>query len=113
MKKAVIFFSFLAVSMSLIAQEKSTVTVKRAEFGNGVVILSVVQESNQQQDRPAFELHCNKGASGCKAPEPGNYLMVRLPKNWGMYDCANVELYPASANPATDQKIGAYCLIGK
>jgi hypothetical protein len=39
--------------------------------------------------------------------------MVTLPKNWGMYDCQNVDLYPTSADPATDQKIGEYCLNGK
>ena len=39
--------------------------------------------------------------------------MVRLPKNWGMYDCVNVDLYPSSADPATSQKIGEYCLIEK
>ena len=112
MKKAVIFCA-LAMAIQLIAQEKSTITVKRADLANGVVIVSAVQESNEQQAKGSFELHCNKGASGCKAPEPGNYVMVRLPKNWGMYDCANVDLYPAEANPATDQKIGEYCILGK
>jgi hypothetical protein len=112
MKKTIIF-SVLALAMQLIAQEKSTITVKKAEFASGVVIVSIVQESNEQQAKASFELHCNKGASGCTAPEPGSYLMVKLPKNWGMYDCTNVELYPSSADPATDQKIGQYCLLGK
>src|SRR5215469_13916843 len=104
MKKAIVF-AVLAIAIQLIAQEKSTITVKKAEFANGVVIVSAVQESNEQQAKAAsFELHCNKGASGCKAPEPGNYIMVRLPKNWGMYDCPNVDLYPTAADPATDQK---------
>ena len=61
----------------------------------------------------SMELHCNKGASACKAVEAGSYLMVKLPKNWGMYDCANVDLYTATANPDTDQKIGEYCLQQK
>ena len=36
--------------------------------------------------------------------------MVRLPKNRGLYDCQNVDIYPTSANPDVDQKIGEYCL---
>lgn len=112
MKKAIIFCA-LVVAIQLIAQEKSTITVKKAEFANGVVIVTAVQESNEQQARASFELHCNKGASGCKALEPGSYIMVRLPKNWGMYHCSNAELYPTSADPATDQKIGQYCIIEK
>lgn len=112
MKKAIVLCVF-AIAIQLTAQEKSTITVKKAELYNGVVIVNVAEESNEQQVKASFELHCNKGASGCKAPEPGNYLMVRLPKNWGMYDCANVDLYPTSANPATDQKIGEYCIVEK
>ena len=112
MKKAIIF-SLFAIAIQLTAQEKSTITVKRTASANGVVIVSVVQESNEQQAKASFELHCNTGAVGCQSPQPGSYLMVRLPKNWGMYDCANVDLYPASANPATDQKVGQYCIIEK
>jgi hypothetical protein len=112
MKKAIIF-CVLIMAIPLIAQEKSTITVKKAEFAGGVVIVDAVQESNELQTKGSFELHCNKGATGCKAPEPGNYVMVRLPKNWGMYDCANVDLYPISANPASDQKIGEYCIVEK
>jgi hypothetical protein len=96
-----------------VAQDKSTVTVKNSEVNSGVVIISVTQEASDDQPKGAFALHCNKGASSCKAPEPGTYVMVRLPKNWGMYDCANVDLYPSSADPATSQKIGEYCLIEK
>jgi len=58
-------------------------------------------------------LQCNKGQHECAIPEPGNYLMVRLPENRGMYDCANVELYPVSGDPQTSRKIGEYCLIDK
>lgn len=92
------------------AQDQATVTIKSSEVVSGVVILNVVQPDTA---KASFELHCNKGASACKAPEAGTYLMVRLPKNWGMYDCANADLYPASADPATTQKIGEYCLIQK
>jgi hypothetical protein len=51
--------------------------------------------------------------SDCKVLAAGTYLMVRLPKNWGMYDCANVDLYPTTADPATSEKLGEYCLIRK
>ncbi len=112
MRKA-IFLLVLMVAAQLAAQEKSIITVKSSEVSNGVVIVTVTQASTADQGKGSVALHCNKGAGSCKAPEPGSYIMVRLPKNWGMYDCANVDLYPTSADPATDQKIGEYCLIGK
>jgi hypothetical protein len=112
MKHLWIFLLFLAGAL-VAAQDRATVTVKGSEVASGVVIVSVVQPAATDQAKGSFELHCNKGASACKAPETGSYLMVRLPKNWGMYDCANVDLYPASADPDKDQKIGEYCLIEK
>ncbi len=108
MKKATLLL-VLMVAAQLAAQEKSNVTVKSAETNNGVVIVTATPE----QGKASFALQCNKGAPACKAPEPGSYIMVRLPKNWGTYDCANVDLYPSSADPATAQKIGEYCLIEK
>jgi hypothetical protein len=112
MKQTMILL-LLMVGIQLAAQDKSTVTVKSSEVSSGVIVVNVAQPAMADQTKATFELHCNKGASGCKAPEAGTYLMVRLPKNWGMYDCANVDLYPSSADPATDQKIGEYCLIEK
>jgi hypothetical protein len=111
MRKTIILLGFL-VALQLAAQEKSIVTVRSSEINNGVVIVTV-QQATPGEGKTSFALHCNKGASGCKAVEAGNYLMVRLPKNYGMYDCANVELYPSSADPETSQKVGAYCLIDK
>ncbi len=111
MKKTILLL-VLIVAAQLAAQENSTITVKGSEVNNGVVIVTATQAA-AQAGKASFTLHCNKGASACKAPEPGSYLMVRLPKNWGMYDCANVDLYPATADPATSQKIGEYCLIEK
>ena len=105
MKRAIILL-VLAAGVQLLAQDRTTITVKKTELSNGVVIVTATQEAIGDQTRASFELHCNKGASACKTPEPGSYIMIRLPKNWGMYDCANVDLYPTSANPATDQKIG-------
>ncbi len=102
----------LLVGAQLAAQDQSTITVKSSVVVTGVVIITA-QPASAGQAKASFELHCNKDASNCTAPKAGNYLMVRLPKNWGMYDCANVDLYPTSANPETDQKIGEYCLIEK
>jgi hypothetical protein len=112
MKKAIILLA-LMVGIQLAAQDKSNITVKKTEVNNGVVIVTVVQEATAGQPKASYELHCNKGATACKAPEAGSYQMVRLPKNWGMYDCANVDLFPASADPETAEKIGEYCLIEK
>ena len=111
--KKVLFLLILAVGVSAIAEEKSTITVKNSEVSGGVVTVVAIQPAIDDQAKLSLELHCNKGASACKAPEPGTYIMVRLPKNWGMYDCANVDLYSATADPAKDQKIGEYCLDQK
>jgi hypothetical protein len=112
MRKAIILLGLLA-GIQLMAQDKSTVTVKSSEVNNGVVILTVQQAATPEQNAESFVLHCNKGMSDCKILAAGTYLMVRLPKNWGMYDCANVDLYPTTADPATSEKLGEYCLIRK
>jgi hypothetical protein len=111
MRKAIILFGLLA-TMQLMAQDKSIVTVKSGEINNGVVILAVHQTATPQVAE-SFTLHCNKGMADCKVLEPGTYVMVRLPKNWGMYDCANVDLYANTADPASGGKLGEYCLIDK
>lgn len=112
--KTAIFALFIFLAASVAAQDQATITVKNAVTSNGVVIVSAIQMATAGEAKSSsFELHCNKGASACKAPEPGTYVMVRLPKNWGMYDCANVDIYANGANPATDQKLGEYCLVEK
>ncbi len=112
MKQALILLLVVA-GIQAVAQDKSTITVKSSAVVSDVVIVNVTQANVAERAKASFELRCNKGPGSCKAPEPGTYLMVRLPKNWGMYDCNNVDLYAASADPATDQKIGEYCLIEK
>ena len=111
MRKTVLLLCFWA-ALQLSAQDKSLITVRSSEVNNGVVIVTV-HAATPTEGKTTFALHCNKGAHECTAPEPGNYLMVRLPKNYGMYDCANVELYPPSAEPDTSNRIGQYCLIDK
>ncbi len=115
MRNVLIIFWLIVLSaaMQLAAQEKSTITVKGSELNNGVVILTVQQAGTSEQDAGAFVLHCNKGTVNCTKLEAGTYLMVRLPKNWGIYDCNNVDLYPTTADPATSEKLGEYCLIKK
>ncbi len=112
MRKAIFLLVFF-VGISAMAQDKSAITVKNSATNNGVIIITAIQPATADQAKRSLELHCNKGASACKAPESGDYLMVRLPANWGMYDCANVDLYPTAADPATAQKIGEYCLEEK
>ena len=115
MRNAFLFFCLfgLLAAMQLMAQDKSLVTVKGGEVNSGVVILTVHQAATPESAAESFTLHCNKGVEGCKVPQPGTYLMVRLPRNWGVYDCNNVDLYPSTADPATSQKISEYCLIEK
>jgi hypothetical protein len=113
MKKAVILCMaivalVLFVPVALSAQEQSEaekVTIKSKEVNNGVVILAVHGVKN------SFELQCNKGATGCTLLDPGEYIMVRLPKNHGLYDCANAEVYRKSADTQTGDKMGQYCLV--
>ena len=112
MRKAILFLGLL-IAIQVMAQDKSTITVKGSEVNNGVIILTVQQAATPEQDAGSFVLHCNKGMSGCTVVPAGTYLMVRLPKNWGIYDCTNVDLYPTTADPAHGEKIGEYCLIRK
>jgi hypothetical protein len=90
------------------AQETAHITVRGSELNNGVVILQVVKGSK------AYQLQCNQGASGCSTLNNGNYQMVELPKNFGMYECRDVEIYPESAITSDkDKKLGEYCLVEK
>ncbi|HZP22115.1 MAG TPA: hypothetical protein VFB04_01635 [Terriglobales bacterium] len=112
MKRAIILL-VLVTAVQMAAQEQSTITVKGSEVISGVVVVNAVQPKAPETGKASFQLHCNKGEGACKALEPGTYLMVRLPKNWGMYECDNVDLYPATADPAAAQRLGEYCLIEK
>ncbi|MGC2197070.1 MAG: hypothetical protein WA628_20505 [Terriglobales bacterium] len=114
MKKTIILFIAALVLLILFTpvalsaqtgQEPQKITVKSRAVSNGVVILAAQDAKN------SFELQCNKDLTGCTALEPGDYLMIRLPKNRGMYDCANAEVYRKSANSEVDNKLGQYCLV--
>ena len=103
----------LALASQVLAQERSTITVKNSELNNGVVIVTVQRAATAGQAAGSFSLHCNKGMAACKVLEPGSYVMVRLPKNWGLYDCTNVDIYAPTADPASSEKLGEYCLLEK
>jgi len=107
--KSIATFAGLVLLFALLAsaQEKSQVTVKSTDVNNGVVIVTV------QNGSKSVELQCNQGYNGCTVVRPGTYEMVILPKNWGMYDCTNVELYSGDTTSPDKQKIGNYCLITK
>jgi len=106
MKRVLILLLLLAAA-ALLAQEKSQITVKETTVSTGVVIVTA-----NAAGKPV-ELQCNQSMSACTVLKPGDSWMVRLPKNHGMYDCANVDLFPKSADPETSEKIGEYCLIQK
>ena len=101
----VLLVLFAPPALSAQDQERQKITVKSREVNNGVVILSV------QDGKGSFELQCNKNMNWCAVLEPGEYQMVRLPKNWGLYDCANAEVYPKATGSETGEKLGAYCLV--
>ena len=114
MKKIVLLFVVVMVVLLLFAfvalsaqeqTEPQKITIKSNEINNGVVILGV------QEGKNSFELQCNKDFAGCAALEAEDYLMVRLPKNRGMYDCANAEVYRKAANSEAGERLGQYCLV--
>jgi hypothetical protein len=101
--KRLVFF-ILLVATALWAADKSPVTVKSSQVVSGVVLVTV------NENGKSLDLQCNDGHAYCKAVKPGEYRMVRLPKNRGMYDCQNVDLYPRTADPENEEKLGEYCL---
>lgn len=100
-------FVILASAQTL-AQEKTPVKVKGSVVVTGVVIVHV------QKGAKTLDLQCNEGATTCKSLAAGDYLMVELPENNGMYDCKNVEMYKGDqAKPDAAEKVGDYCLNDK
>jgi len=106
MSLSAVLIAVFILSTAALAQEKTPVKVKSSEVVTGVVMVRV------ERDAKTLELQCNQGASGCKILQSGNYLMVELPRNHGMYDCQNVEIYRADQDrPDAAQKIGEYCMV--
>ncbi len=104
MKRLIVVLMLLA-GMQLLAEDKSQVTVKGVDKNNGVVLITISENGK------TLELQCNESASFCTAVKPGEYQMVRLPKNRGLYDCQNVDLFKPDADPSSDERLGQYCLL--
>ena len=100
---AVVVFALL--QLAAVAQEKSPVTVKNVDKNNGVVLITVSENGK------TLELQCNDGASSCTVVKSGDYQMVRLPKNRGLYDCQNVELFKPGSETTSEERVGQYCLV--
>lgn len=106
--KIALLTALLAAATLAGAEDKTPISVKNASLNNGVVIV------NALEGKTPFELQCNKEQTTCRLPDPGQYLMAKLPKNWGVYDCQCVDLYVFSSDAGTDtEKLGEYCLIEK
>jgi hypothetical protein len=106
MLSVVAFFLLFGATVAL-GQEKSVITVKGSELSNGVVIVDVVKDSK------GYDLQCNEGSGRCTVLKGGKYLMVEMPKNTGMYECRDVQIYAEGADPAAGKQIGEYCLVDK
>jgi hypothetical protein len=107
MKKAILLF-LLFWAIQLFAVEKSLVSVKNSTVSSDVVIVTITESGK------TYELQCTKTAPFCQSPAAGTYWMVRLPKNHGVYDCDNVDLYLQSADPENGGKaLGEYCISVK
>ncbi len=104
MKKLLVYMVLL-VSVQVLAEEKTKVTVKSIEKNNGVVIVTI------NDGKKSTELNCNDGFPGCASPKLGEYWLVKLPKNHGVYDCQNVDLFPGTVDDTDSAaKVGEYCL---
>jgi hypothetical protein len=95
----------LALVIPLAGQATSKITVTGSDATNGVVIVRVQQNSKD------FELQCNQNLLSCAKLKKGDYAMVELPKNFGIYECRDVEVYSDAPQPSKANKLGEYCLI--
>ena len=102
MRKEIVFV--LLLSALLWGQDKSQVTVKSSQTGGGLVLVTVSENGK------VLGLQCTAEQAWCTTVKPGEYQMVRLPKNHGMYECQNVDLFSSTADVENDQKLGEYCL---
>jgi hypothetical protein len=105
--KRVCVVLILATATFLLAQEKSVITVKDSSVTTGVIIIDA------QAAGKNIELQCNQTSPACTQLKRGTYQMVKLPKNHGMYDCQNADIYTDSADTESGQRLGEYCLTEK
>ena len=105
----VVAIGLMVVAVNAQAQEKrEPITVRNAEMANGVVIVTA------QSGKAVIELRCNQDFLGCNPLQPGEYMMARLPKNRGIYECANATVYAKTDDPAASgEERGRYCITEK
>jgi hypothetical protein len=106
-----VLISLVAVIRKASAQDdepkREVITVKSAENSGGVIVLTA------RGEKTTVELQCTKTVPSCANLKPGEYLMLRLPKNRGVYDCMNVRVYDKAADPDDAEQLGAYCVTDK
>ena len=102
MKKEILFV--LLFAMTLWAQDKTQVTVKKTDTVSGIILVTASENGKQ------IQFQCTAEQAWCTALKAGEYQLVRLPKNHGMYDCQNVDLFSSTADVENDDKLGEYCL---
>lgn len=108
---AVIALSLVFVAQRGFAEDRSQVKVKGTKTVNGVVAVDVTKGGK------VISLQCNEGQPACNPIKAGDYWLVELPENHGMYDCKNVEVYPGDKDPGDEEdrddskRLGAYCLV--
>ena len=95
-------------AVSALSQDREPITVKNSEINSGVVLIAAHGE------KTTIELQCNKDFLGCAVLKPGAYVMVRLPKNHGPYECSNVTVYAKGQSPdSLGEELGTYCIAEK
>jgi len=105
---AALIVFILCLTARSAAQVKSEVTVTRSETtSNGVVFVYAKQAEN------SIELQCNAGMVHCNRLQAGTYVMIEMPKNRGIYDCADVRLYRNAEDVDAGNQAGEYCLERK
>jgi hypothetical protein len=107
MKKALILLVILAAALVLAQQQTLSIVVKEATVSTGLVFVTA------DMGGKSIELQCTQSMPGCVSLKNGKYVMVQLPKNHGMYDCQNVDVFPDGSNPASAQRLGTYCMTQK
>jgi len=108
MKKRTLLLLILLLAVMVLAQDKtSPIVVKEATISTGVVVVTA------DMGGKSVELQCTQSMPDCISLKNGKYVLVQLPKNHGMYDCQNVDVFPEGADPATAHKLGEYCLMSK
>ena len=108
---AVLAFLVVLAGPRSLAEGRSQVKIKGTKTVNGVVVVDVVRAGK------TVSVQCNDGQPACNPLKAGDYWLLELPENHGMYDCKNVEVYPGDKDPGDEddrdesQRLGASCLV--